>query len=61
MALLQAGLFSSGIVLLLNIWGGKQSGVAINPAKELTEVYRTMEVLKELSTRYAPYTSSVKL
>ncbi|EKM58712.1 uncharacterized protein PHACADRAFT_253204 [Phanerochaete carnosa HHB-10118-sp] len=47
-----AGLFSAGIVLLLNIWGGKSSGVAINPARELAEVHRTMEILKTLSPRW---------
>ncbi|GJE89783.1 Zn(II)2Cys6 transcription factor [Phanerochaete sordida] len=47
-----AGLFSSGIVLLMNIWGSKQSSVAINPAKELGEVHRTMEILKSLEGRW---------
>ena len=48
---LQVGLFSSSIVLLLNIWGGKKGGASINPAKEMAEVHKAMEILKALEPR----------
>jgi hypothetical protein len=31
----QMSIFTSGVVLLLNIWGGKRSGININPVKEM--------------------------
>jgi hypothetical protein len=44
-------LFGSGIVLLLSIWGGKRAGAMINPAKEMEEVYKAMDILKGLTPR----------
>ena len=41
-------LFTSGIVLLLNIWGGKRSGLTTDPAKEMEDVYKCMKMLKVL-------------
>ncbi|KAF7967970.1 hypothetical protein HWV62_32437 [Athelia sp. TMB] len=43
---LQAAVFTAGIVLLLNIWGGKRSGVNADPKKEMEEVHRCLAVLK---------------
>ncbi|KAI0081043.1 hypothetical protein K474DRAFT_57243 [Panus rudis PR-1116 ss-1] len=48
----QIALFTSGIVLLLNIWGGKRSGLTIDPAKEMTEVHKCMKMLKHLESRW---------
>lgn len=48
-----AALFSSAIVLLLNIWGGKRAGVkSINPMKEMQEVHKAMDLLRALETRW---------
>ncbi|KAI0052329.1 hypothetical protein FA95DRAFT_1601990 [Auriscalpium vulgare] len=44
--------FTAGIVLLLNIWGVKRSGVAIDPVKEMTDVHKCMEVLKDAEGRW---------
>jgi len=45
-------IFTSGIVLLLNIWGGKRSGININPVKEMEDVHRCMNVLSQSEKRY---------
>lgn len=44
--------FTAGIVLLLSIWGVKRSGVSIDPAKEMEDVYKCMQVLKDAETRW---------
>ena len=44
-------IFTSGIVLLLNIWGGKRSGININPVKEMEDVHRCMSVLSQSEKR----------
>jgi hypothetical protein len=46
-------IFTSGIVLLLNIWGGKRSGININPVKEMEDVHRCMSVLSQSEKRYS--------
>lgn len=46
-------LFSIGIVLIINIWGGKRSGMSTNPAKEMQDVYKCMRILKYLEPRCA--------
>lgn len=38
--------FTAGIVLLLNIWGGKRSGLSADPVKEMADVHKCMEVLR---------------
>lgn len=43
--------FTAGIVLLLNIWGGKRSGLTTDPNKEMADVYKCMQVLKEAEIR----------
>ncbi|KDQ52727.1 hypothetical protein JAAARDRAFT_702130 [Jaapia argillacea MUCL 33604] len=44
--------FSAAIVLLLNIWGGKRSGLSTDPAKEMTEVHKCMQLLKMSEHRF---------
>jgi len=44
-------IFTSGIVLLLNIWGGKRSGININPVKEMEDVHRCMSALSQSEKR----------
>ncbi|KAJ3518564.1 hypothetical protein NM688_g9420 [Phlebia brevispora] len=48
----QMALFSSGIVLLLNIWGAKRSGSVADPVKEMKEVHKAMNMLKTLEPRW---------
>ncbi len=44
-------LFTSAVVLLLNIWGGKSSGSSIDPAKEMQKVHQVMEIIKAMEPR----------
>ena len=44
--------FIAGIVLLLNIWGGKKSGLSTDPLKEMADVHKCMTLLKSLESRY---------
>ncbi|KAL4249328.1 ABC-transporter-regulating transcription factor-like protein [Abortiporus biennis] len=48
----QMALFTSGIVLLLNIWGGKRSGLSTDPNKEMADVHKCMKMLKILEPRW---------
>ncbi|TFK36748.1 fungal-specific transcription factor domain-containing protein [Crucibulum laeve] len=48
----QMAVFTSGIVLLLSIWGGKRSGLSTDPKKEVAEVHKCMQVLRSLETRW---------
>jgi hypothetical protein len=50
MASEQGASFTSGIILLLNIWSGKRGGVILDPAKEMADVYRCMNILKGCET-----------
>jgi hypothetical protein len=43
--------FTAGIVLLLNIWGGKRSGITTDPSKEMADVYKCMQVLRAAESR----------
>lgn len=45
-------LFTAGIVLLLNIWGGKRSGLTTDPSKEMADVHKCMKMLKALEVKY---------
>ena len=47
----QMMMFTSGIVLLLNIWGGKRSGLTTDPAKEMADVHKCMKMLKAMEER----------
>lgn len=45
--------FSAGVILLLNIWGGKRTGATnTDPAKEMADVHKAMKMLKSLETRF---------
>ncbi|KIK66923.1 hypothetical protein GYMLUDRAFT_239127 [Collybiopsis luxurians FD-317 M1] len=44
--------FTAGIVLLLNIWGGKRSGLSTDPNKEMADVHKCMQVLKASEKRW---------
>ncbi|PCH39377.1 hypothetical protein WOLCODRAFT_29517 [Wolfiporia cocos MD-104 SS10] len=48
----QMALFTCGIVLLLNIWGGKRSGLSTDPTKEMADVHKCMKMLKLLEPRW---------
>ncbi|KAG0702839.1 fungal-specific transcription factor domain-containing protein [Suillus ampliporus] len=44
--------FTAGIVLLLNIWGGKRSGLYTDPTKEMADVHKCMSALKLCEKRW---------
>ena len=44
--------FTSGVVLLLSIWGGKRSGLSMDPNKEMVDVHKCMKVLKASEARW---------
>ncbi|OCH86476.1 hypothetical protein OBBRIDRAFT_737959 [Obba rivulosa] len=48
----QMALFTAGIVLLLNIWGGKRSGQATDASKEMADVHKCMKMLKAMEPRW---------
>jgi len=43
--------FTAGVILLLNIWGGKWAGMGINPTKGMEDVHRCMSVLSMAEKR----------
>ncbi|EEC00059.1 hypothetical protein MPER_00082, partial [Moniliophthora perniciosa FA553] len=44
--------FTAGVILLLNIWGGKRSGLSIDPVREMSDVHKCMQVLDECQKRW---------
>ncbi|KAK7043157.1 Gypsy retrotransposon integrase-like protein 1 [Paramarasmius palmivorus] len=54
LAMNQSAIFVSGIMLLLNIWAAKRSGMTIDPNKETAEVHKCMQVLRTCETRWHP-------
>ncbi|KAF8919354.1 fungal-specific transcription factor domain-containing protein [Mucidula mucida] len=44
--------FAAAIVLLLNIWGGKRSRMNLNPVKEMLDVHKCMQVLRDMENTY---------
>ncbi|KAH9484876.1 ABC-transporter-regulating transcription factor [Psilocybe cubensis] len=50
---LQNIIFTSAVILLLNIWSGKRSGYAPNPLREMEDVQRCMDILKMTERRCA--------
>jgi len=44
--------FTSGVVLLLNIWGAKKSGMPSDPTKQMSDVHKCMLHLKDLEPRF---------
>ncbi|KAF9223948.1 hypothetical protein BS17DRAFT_705117 [Gyrodon lividus] len=49
---MQMPAYTVGVVLLLNIWGGKRSGLSINPLKEMADVDVCLSVLKRCEKRW---------
>ncbi|KAF9223941.1 hypothetical protein BS17DRAFT_704855 [Gyrodon lividus] len=49
---MQMPAYTVGIVLLLNIWGGKQSGLSIDLSKEMADVDVCLSVLKRCEKRW---------
>ncbi|KAI0925293.1 hypothetical protein AcV7_005573 [Taiwanofungus camphoratus] len=45
-------LFTAGIVLLLNMWGGKRSGLTSNHSKEMADVHKCMDLLNALEAKW---------
>ncbi|ESK85138.1 hypothetical protein Moror_3593 [Moniliophthora roreri MCA 2997] len=48
----QGAVFHAGIVLLLNIWGGKRSGLSTDPNREMADVHKCMQVLQTCEKRW---------
>ena len=44
-------IFTSAIVLLLSIWGGKRSGLTMDPHKQMVDVHKCMKGLKASESR----------
>ncbi|KAK0480213.1 fungal-specific transcription factor domain-containing protein [Armillaria novae-zelandiae] len=44
--------FTAGIVLLFNIWGGKRSGLSIDPNREMGDVHKCMRVLRSMESSW---------
>ncbi|KAK1220725.1 Gypsy retrotransposon integrase-like protein 1 [Marasmius sp. AFHP31] len=44
--------FSCGIILLLNIWEGRRSGVSGDPTKDMADVHKCMEALRSSENRW---------
>lgn len=49
---LQTSAFFAGIILLLNFWGGKRSGLTTDPHKDLEDVHKCMALLKVSEDRW---------
>lgn len=52
LAPLQVPVFTSGVVLLLNIWGARKTGVNVAPAQQMADVQKCMSLLSFLEKRY---------
>lgn len=44
--------FCAGIVLLMNIWGGRKSGLSTDPAKEMADAHKCMKYLRWCGQRW---------
>jgi hypothetical protein len=44
--------FTSGLIIILNVWGSRKSGLLQNPAKEMANVQICLNVLKECEKSY---------
>ncbi|TFK27934.1 hypothetical protein FA15DRAFT_653244 [Coprinopsis marcescibilis] len=51
---IHVAVFTSAIVLLLSIWGGKRSGLSSDPNKEMADVHKCMRVLRASESRWHP-------
>lgn len=47
-------IFTSGLVLLLSLWGGNRLGTSIDRSKSMEDVHKCMHWIKRLETRYVP-------
>ncbi|KAF9493319.1 hypothetical protein BDN71DRAFT_1570031 [Pleurotus eryngii] len=47
--------FTAGVVLLLNIWAGKRSGLTTDPKKEMADVHKCMQMLRSSEERQVLY------
>ncbi|KAK0484058.1 fungal-specific transcription factor domain-containing protein [Armillaria novae-zelandiae] len=45
-------IFNAAVVLLFNIWGGRQSGLSIDLENEMEDVNRCMKILRNLESRW---------
>ena len=43
--------FAASVVLLLNIWGGKQAGIVTDENKEMAQVHNCMRIFKAIEHR----------
>ncbi|KAI0317119.1 fungal-specific transcription factor domain-containing protein [Amylostereum chailletii] len=50
---LQGTAFASGVILLLNLWSAKLSGMPIDITKEMVDIRKCMRLLKSCETRFA--------
>ncbi|KAJ7135720.1 fungal-specific transcription factor domain-containing protein [Mycena epipterygia] len=44
--------FTSGIILLLNVWSGRRTGVLLDSSRELANVYKCMEAVRLCEDRW---------
>lgn len=51
----QSAAFTAGVVLLLNIWAGKRSGLTTDPKKEMADVHKCMKMLRSSEERQVVY------
>ncbi|GLB45768.1 putative fungal specific transcription factor [Lyophyllum shimeji] len=49
---IQMTTFTAGVVLLLNIWSGRRSGLNTDPSKEMLEVHKCMQALRRCEVRW---------
>ncbi|KAJ6587582.1 fungal-specific transcription factor domain-containing protein [Mycena vulgaris] len=47
-----SAVFTSGIVLLLNVWSGKRTGLVPDPSREIANVHKCMEVVRLCEDRW---------
>ncbi|KAI0080936.1 hypothetical protein K474DRAFT_1704230 [Panus rudis PR-1116 ss-1] len=45
-------LFQAGVVLLLNIWGGRRTGLNLDPHKEMADVQKCISMLTSMGERW---------
>ncbi|KAF5328402.1 hypothetical protein D9619_013325 [Psilocybe cf. subviscida] len=48
----QMAIFQSALILLLSIWGGKRSGLLIDPSPQMADVRKCMQILKASEERW---------
>ncbi|KAJ8081937.1 Gypsy retrotransposon integrase-like protein 1 [Marasmius tenuissimus] len=48
----QMSLYSSAMVLTLNLWGNSRLGLSIDPTRHLQDIHRSIAILKRFETRW---------